>query len=292
MRHKKNGKPWHSIVSGYVGGILGLTFAYPFDTLKVRLQNFPELSLVKCGVDMVKHEGFFSLWRGIIFPAMGYGLINAVVFGSYNFSRRYLVDLFQPDSLYPSIFAGMCAGTTSSVVRSPIERIKTVMQVNTLPNGRPFYKTSFHALLAILRTGGVRGLMLGLFSTTFREVAQYAVYYPAYEISKRALTPSDFDPETQTLSPFRVVVAGAIAGVIQWLPPIFCIDVIKTRMQTPTAGKTPYTGIWDCVVKSQRADGSRVWLKGLAPALLRAAPLHALIFLGYETSMRYLENNF
>ena len=27
-------------------------------------------------------------------------------------------------------------------------------------------------------------------------------------------------------------LAGGTAGVVQWLPPFFCFDVIKSRMQT------------------------------------------------------------
>ena len=99
--------------------------------------------------------------------------------------------------------------------------------------------------------------------------------------------------------------AGGTAGVIQWLPPIYCLDVIKSRMQTAPQGH--YSGVWDCVLRLKSEHGARVFVRycslssdqqisffvrrGLSPALLRAFPLHAVIFLAYEAVMGFFHSD-
>lgn len=82
--------------------------------------------------------------------------------------------------------------------------------------------------------------------------------------------------------------AGGTAGVIQWLPPIFWFDVLKSRMQTAPAGY--YNGLWDCTRKLYAEHGPSVFFRGFVPAMFRAFPLHAVIFLSYECVMSYLKN--
>lgn len=72
-----------------------------------------------------------------------------------------------------------------------------------------------------------------------------------YGFVKQSLTPAAVDGE-EAIIPDQVVqlAAGGIAGCASWLPPIYCVDVIKTRMQTARPGQ--YTSTWDCVVKTWR----------------------------------------
>jgi hypothetical protein len=82
-------------------------------------------------------------------------------------------------------------------------------------------------------------------------------------------------------------LAGGTAGVLQWLPPIYFTDIIKSRMQTADPGT--YSGIIDCTRKVYLEGGSSIFFRGMTPALLRAFPLHAIIFLVYEeTKLRLL----
>ena len=78
-------KPWHDGVAGTVGGVSGLSIWFPLDTVKCRMQTRPaeyNNSSIKCFRQMIKIEGFFSLYRGLLSPALGFGAINSTVFGS------------------------------------------------------------------------------------------------------------------------------------------------------------------------------------------------------------------
>jgi len=94
-------------------------------------------------------------------------------------------------------------------------------------------------------------------------------------------------PSSSTpLPPHLLLLAGGVAGTVQWLPPFYCLDVLKSRMQSALPGV--YDNVWDCAKKSYQQEGIGVFFRGLPVALIRAFPLNACIFLGYETTLAAL----
>ena len=63
---------------------------------------------------------------------------------------------------------------------------------------------------------------------------RYAVYFPAYVLGKQFLGVDNKSPKWKTAA------CGAFAGVVQWLPPVYCIDVIKSRIQAAPLRKIFY----------------------------------------------------
>jgi len=51
-----------------------------------------------------------------------------------------------------------------------------------------------------------------------------------------------------------------------------------------------YSSVWDCARKSYQKEGINVFFRGLPVALVRAFPLHACIFLGYEMTLAALHD--
>jgi solute carrier family 25 (mitochondrial carnitine/acylcarnitine transporter), member 20/29 len=106
-------------------------------------------------------------------------------------------------------------------------------------------------------------------------------YFGGYEVIKRALMPKD----SNELSAVNVVVAGGLAGMINWfiaIPP----DVIKSRIQTAPEGT--YRGIAHCYEVLMKEEGAGALFKGVGPALARAFPANAACFLGVEFSKKAL----
>lgn len=142
------------------------------------------------------------------------------------------------------------------------------------------YKNSAACAVDLVRKYGIfRGLFTGLDTTIAREIPQFLFYFSVYDRA-RPIVDRYVDPG---LSP---VVAGGLAGAVSWLPPTYCIDVIKSRMQSAPEGK--YSSIVDCVKKTYNADGPLVFVRGLSFALARATLMHGCIFLGYETTKGFL----
>lgn len=84
-----------------------------------------------------------------------------------------------------------------------------------------------------------------------------------YEIAKDYLLPSMERSSTTRSTPTKTtttatevpgpvlqMLAGGLAGCAIWLPPVYCLDVIKTRMQTAVPGV--YCGVVDCFLKTVR----------------------------------------
>ena len=116
--------------------------------------------------------------------------------------------------------------------------------------------------------GLLKGWFTGTGATVAREIPQCAVYFLTYDSIRRACEKAA-GPGCETAG---IVLAGGSAGVVQWVA-TYPLDVIKSRMQAFPPGT--YNGFLDCAMKSLRAEGPGVFVRGLEMALLRAFPLHA-----------------
>ncbi|CAM9418940.1 unnamed protein product [Choristocarpus tenellus] len=286
------------MAGGTVGGVLGMTFVYPLDTVKCRLQTAPPSQyggMSHALAQMIRHEGSLSIYRGLLSPVVGYGAIFAASFSAYRQAGNLLLEqrgarIGDELSLQEASLAGLWAGIIQAPLRQVFERVKGVMQVKRGEMGRSPYRWSGACAADLVRTEGIKmGLFRGMGSTLIRESVQFAIYYPMYEFVKRQLIRRNGAGPgggNTVLSPFLLMAAGGIAGTAQWLPPVYFLDVIKTRMQTAEGGV--YRGAWDCAVKTFRSEGSSAFFRGLGPSILRAFPLHAVIFLGYELTTDFL----
>lgn len=87
-------------------------------------------------------------------------------------------------------------------------------------------------------------------------------------------------------SSFHILMAGGLAGVLSWFI-TFPIDVIKTRMQVDGFNQQhQYSNYYDCLKKSYKSEGWRLFTRGLSSTLLRAFPMNAVCFLMVSTIMK------
>lgn len=181
-------------------------------------------------------------------------------------------------------FAGLC----QTFVRAPVEQIKVVMQARNKPGSTQApYSGTLACLRHVLATEGVRrGLYRSLLPTLSREIPQYAIYYPTYEVMVSLFCRAGGAQRAEDLRPLQVACAGGVAGVAQWVP-TYSLDVIKSKVSAAPPGT--YAGIMDCARQSLRAEGPAVFWRGISAAVVRAFPLHGAVFLGYELSMKMMK---
>lgn len=74
-----------------------------------------------------------------------------------------------------------------------------------------------------------------------------------YEVTKDLLIRRSRTGKSSVPEPALQMLAGGIAGCATWLPPVYCLDVIKTRIQSAEPGV--YRGSWDCLRKTVRCVG-------------------------------------
>ena len=285
---------WKHFVAGNMGGIIGLSLAYPLDTVKVRMQTRPAgtyRGIADCLSVMVRQEGFTSLYRGLTSPVIGYGLIKSTAFGSYNQCKDFLLSRQQRGgadlSTLQLTVCGAYAGLVQTFIRCPVEQIKVVMQARNRAGSSTLapYSSTWACIRHVLRTEGVvSGFYRSFTPTLSREIPQYAIYYPTYELTRRMLLQPG--QPVSSLSPLYTALAGGCAGVAQWVP-TYALDVVKSRVSAAEPGR--YRGLLHAAVDIYRVEGISAYWRGMSAAVLRAFPLHGAVFLGYELTMKFLK---
>lgn len=232
----------YDFLQGAAAGATGLALSHPIDTIK---SNIQEGNTVKLGVR--------ALYKGVIPPLFGLGMEKAIVFGTYENTKRFI----GTDNTYSRPLSGAIAGFMASFIVTPVERLKILAQTN-----RSY----------ALKELGPKFLYKGLSSTFTREMPGFAIYFSVYEGLKdhfRAIT---------SLNSFHYFIFGGFSGSFSWLF-IYPQDLVKTRMQASTDGNLTIRSV---VMNIYRKTGYRGFFKGFHFALMRAVPLHAGTFAMFE----------
>ena len=129
-----------------------------------------------------------------------------------------------------------------------------------------------------------------LTSVILREVPGYAMYFSTYEgLVRYAAHHHGSDTTVPKIYKF---LAGGVAGVTMWTL-YYPLDFIKSTAQARNARRKSVDKpvspreIMKSVYQKESIAG---FYRGMKPAILRAFPTHACIFLVYETILGLLHN--
>jgi len=223
---------------GYLAGMMGIVVSHPVDTLKTKYQ-------------LTNKFVFKQLYKGILPPIIGVGLEKAVVFGVYESTIKYTNS---------DIISGGLSGLCASIVVTPFERLKILLQTGQTLNG--IQKIN---------------LFQGLSATLTRETPGFAIYFSVYNKLKN---------QDKDIHPIRSFGYGALAGIAAWTF-IYPQDRIKTHMQ---AARDSKLGFIETFKHIHRTEGITSFYRGFHLALCRAVPLHATAFTTVELCKKYLDN--
>ena len=79
--------------------------------------------------NIVKNEGPLTLWKGSLFPLLGFGACNSVLFAvNENFKNEFQkTNQRNFNTLWETLLAGGCAGIANTIISSPMEHIRIRM---------------------------------------------------------------------------------------------------------------------------------------------------------------------
>lgn len=235
-------------IAGCGGGIFGTFMSHPFDTIRINKQLFPEKT-VKTIVNSIKNKGYINFYKGLSAPFFGIGLEKALVFGTF-----YNMEKINKDHNLAKVQNGFIAGIVSTIVVTPVEKIKIDMQ-----NNIKFKMSNYNPI----------NLYRGWTPNMLREGSGYAIYFSIYENLKN-----------KNDSKLTTFFKGAISGVGAWLF-IYPFDYIKTLTQTKLDIGCEKT--YSNIIRHQFMKyGIRGFYNGIELALMRCIPLHGGVFIGYE----------
>ncbi|XP_046394205.1 mitochondrial ornithine transporter 1 [Ischnura elegans] len=303
-------------IGGSLGGVASVYVGQPLDTVKVKMQAFPQLytGMVDCFKRTLAQEGISrGLYAGTI-PAVAANVAeNSVLFAGYGACQKVIASFSATKrtedlSILGNSFAGCLAAFFSSFTLCPTELVKCRLQAlnevnaakrcaqlknvnGTAANSEAATKLlkgkigPFKLTKQILVQEGIPGLFRGLTSTIVREMPGYFFFFGGYEASRQMLAKEGQSKDD--IGPLKTMLAGGIGGVTFWLV-IFPADVIKSRIQVE-GSKEPLMKVFLDIYKK---EGLPALYNGLKPTLVRTVPATAALFLVYENTKKVLHSLF
>ncbi|XP_055987602.1 solute carrier family 25 member 45 isoform X1 [Sorex fumeus] len=198
--HERRAQPpsyTHVFVAGCTGGFLQAYFLAPFDLIKVRLQNQTEPRAQRggplpryrgplhCATSIFQEEGPRGLFRG----AWALTLRDTPTLGIYFVTYEWFCRQYTPDGQNPSsatvLVAGGLAGITSWVTATPLDVIKSRMQMAGLEQRA--YRGVLDCMVSSVRQEGPGVFFRGLIINSARAFPVNAVTFLSYEYILHAL---------------------------------------------------------------------------------------------------------
>ena len=278
------------LTAGVIGGCTATLLEYPFDTVKVRLQDARIAArytgYADCFRTILREEGLMSgFYSGVSAALTGSAVEHAIMFWSYRIAARNFQTLVHPsvtcvqdEESYDSVaFGGAACGVVASCFLTPIELVKCRMQVqNTLPKEMWQYKSALHCASTVLRRDGPLAMYRGNTAMLAREIPGCMAYFLTFQLVARSLLGPD---ETVQESPFyKHLLAGGLAGVAFWTA-LYPADVVKTRMQTQ-AGHSG--ALLSSLAMLYKKEGFRAMYRGWGITVVRAFPANAVLLAVYQ----------
>ncbi|KAM7246328.1 hypothetical protein CapIbe_002626 [Capra ibex] len=173
--------------------------------------------------------------------------------------------------LWKYLLAGGIAGTCARTCTAPLERLKTLMQAQSLETKN--VKIMSH-LIEMMKEGGVISLWRGNGTNVLKLAPEIAVKIWSYEQYKEYLS-----SEEGSLGTLEKFASASLAGATSQSF-IYPLEVLKTNLAVSKTGQ--YSGLLDCARKIWKLEKITGFYKGYIPSLLTVIPYAGVDITLYE----------
>jgi len=181
--------PTLQITVPFIAGILAeaasLLFFVPIDVITQRMQLLNTLGRNSFTVakDLIKNEGFLSLYRGTLLTGLKLGIGSGVWWLAYEQNKSSIVTITgREPSAISGIISGFIAGILSTIITNPLDVVKTRIQMQ-VPNGIGIpYRKAIDGFKDIWLKEGWRGLNRGLAPKIISQGPLSAFWAVIYEL--------------------------------------------------------------------------------------------------------------
>ena len=199
--NKEKEKKSSFILDFFLAGIaatIGKTATAPLERIKLLLQNQHLLSIVDkkysgfndCLKNLLKNEGFFSLWRGNTINVMRYFPNQALNFALKD-TFKNIFPKYNPEKdfmrfLFTNCISGGSAAAVSLSILHPIDLVRTRLATdNKFNNGLRKFNGTMDCINKIyLNENGIRGFYSGLVVSVVGIFLYRALYFGGYDTLK------------------------------------------------------------------------------------------------------------
>jgi len=274
---------------GFLSGSVSLVIGHPFDTVKVRLQagHTHYDGAIDCLRKTIRSEGVRALFKGMLSPLLANSSMGAITFSTWQEARKLLhCEEGVHDPLEKVFVAGAIAGVVQCALATPVELIRTKLQVESTGSRR--YTGTVDCMKQIVRAEGLPGLYRGNVSMILREAPAFGFFFSVYEGTKRTLCPHLRPGDSEPM--WVEAAGGAVTGAATWTA-VMPLDVVSTRIQAARehqAADPSQRSIAKVAKQIWKEGGIRAFYRGLPAAVTRGVVLNAMVFPVYETTVRQL----
>jgi solute carrier family 25 protein 44 len=279
---------------------------YPADLLTTRLQNDRQtkqtgIRLAPLFMNIVRTEGVAGLYRGFGTFAVGSFPGQISYFMAYEYFNEKIRSALPRSSIYShellaNAMAGVCAEAVSVFSYLPTDVVAQRLQVERKYNFLPLKfqnRDPFSIVKSIYRDEGLGGFFRGLYPYLIVYGPGSAIWWMAYEWTKRILDPvlpsapcSTKSVQDHLKKATSHLLCGSLAGIasVMITNPL---DVARTRLQLMEFRNSREKefirgGFVGVLRETYKNEGLAGLYKGARPRILIRIPGSALAFLGYE----------
>lgn len=174
--------------------------------------------------------------------------------------------------------AGAISGLCVKTIFAPVDRIRLVLQNETLAKsriGNQPLNTASNAVFRLYKEQGFLSLWRGNGANCLRTGPTYFLRFFLYDRLKHT---SIFGSEKLS----NRVAAGALSGAVVCCA-TYPMEVIRVRLAADlTSTVSNYRGIIDCLRSSYKAEGARCFFKGMGVSVLEIAPFMGISLGTYD----------
>eukprot|EP00026_Physarum_polycephalum_P001854 Phypoly_transcript_01857.p1 GENE.Phypoly_transcript_01857~~Phypoly_transcript_01857.p1 ORF type:complete len:498 (+),score=68.14 Phypoly_transcript_01857:112-1605(+) len=242
-------------------------------------KHFLMMLPIHCQEDNTRMQHVFDYWKDVASVDFGEGAMNMM-----NVTERGVMSSFMLlRGAYASLVAGGVAGIVSRTCTAPLDRVKTIMQLQTKMDAK--YTGVLSGLQNIWHEGGIRGFFQGNGLNCVKIFPESAAKFFVYENLKQLI--ADGTP-TQELTIGQRFLAGSAAGAFsQFL--VYPVDCLKTRMAAAPL-PVPFSQM---VATTYHNGGSLAFYRGMLPSVMGMVPYAGIDLALYETFKKiYNEHHF
>lgn len=277
------------LFAGGFGGAVGVWFGQPLDFVKVRLQvrgSEVYKGAMDCAIRSLREEGIRGMYRGTMPPLMNSFTLNAIMFGAYEATQRFLEQNGLVASKDARIFlAGAVGGLLTVPFVVSTDLLKCRLQMDRAAGGTGRYTGPLDCAKQTLRAEGVRGLFRGSALTALRDGPTAGLYFLMYE-NLEVLLPQRLGMGESVTT----LTAGGLCGVLSWTF-AFPLDVLKTQAQLlPAEASASERSLVAIGRNVMTKHGVRHLYYGLGTCLARAFPVNAITFYVYKKTLDQMES--
>ncbi|XP_042360574.1 mitochondrial dicarboxylate carrier isoform X2 [Plectropomus leopardus] len=249
----------------------------------LQTQQEAKMRMVGMAVDVVRREGYLSLYSGLsasLCRQMTYSLSRFAIYETVrdeiNRKKKGVIPFYQ------KILLGAFGGFAGGFIGTPADLVNVRMQNDVkLPvKLRRNYAHVLDGLLRVWREEGIRKLFSGASLASSRGALVSVGQLSCYDQSKQLVLATGYLTDNILTHFLASVFAGGCATIL-------CqpIDVIKTRLMN---SKLEYTGVLHCLTETARL-GPKAFYKGLLPAAIRLVPHTVFTFIILEQLRQHFE---